>query len=71
MQDLIENSVQGNREVGEYFLAGVWKSRRIRNKRDKRRRLLCIGKEEIKDMVVACSETRNRERTFEVKICWL
>lgn len=54
-----------------YFLAEVWKSRGIRNKRDKGRRRLCIGKEDIKDIMVTCSETRNRERNFEVKIRWL
>ena len=48
-----------------------WKSRRIRNKIDKGRRRLRIGKEDIKDMMVVCSETRNRERNFEVKIRWL
>jgi len=49
------------------LLAGVWKSRRIRNKIDKGRRLLCISKEDIKDMMVICSETRNTERNYEVK----
>ena len=54
-----------------YLLAGVWKLRRIRNEIDKGRRRLCVGKEDIKDMMVVCSETRNRERNFEVKTRWV